>query len=67
MQRAKSLEKNLMLGKTEGKRKRGWQRIRWLDSITDSVNMNLSKLQEIGKDREAWHAACSHGVSKTRT
>ena len=65
MQRAKSLEKNLMLGKTEGKRKRGWQRIRWLDSITDSVNMNLSKLQEIGKDREAWHAAGLKGSDTT--
>ena len=54
-----------MLGKTEGKRKRGWQRIRWLDSITDSVNMNLSKLQEIGKDREAWCAA-AHGSQRVR-
>ena len=51
-----SLEKTLMLGKTEGKRRRGQQRIIWLDSITDSVDMNLSKLQEIVKDRGAWHA-----------
>ena len=62
MQRADSLEKTLMLGKIKGKKKRGQQRMRWLDSITDSVNMNLSKLQEIVKDREAWHACrpCNH-------
>ena len=54
MQRADSLEKTLMLGKTEGKRRRGWQRMSWLDSITDSMDMNLSKLQEIVEDRGAW-------------
>ena len=62
MGRANSLEKTLMLGKTEGKRRRGQQRMRWLDSVTDSVHMNLSKLlQEIVKDRESWHAIV-HGV-----
>ena len=59
MQKGDSLEKTLMLGKTEGKRRRGWQRMRWLDSITDSVDMNLSKLQEVVKDREARHATVS--------
>ena len=61
-QRADILEKTLMLGKTEDKR-RGWQQMRWLDSITDSTDMNLSKLQEIVEDREAWHAAV-HRVSE---
>ena len=66
MQRASLLEKTLMLGKTEGKRRRGWQRTRWLDSITDSLDMNWSKLREIVKDRGAWRAAV-HGVAKSWT
>ena len=66
MWRAESLGKTLMLGKTEGRRRRGWQRIGWLDSITDSMDMNLSKLPEIVKDRGAQCAAI-HGVTKSLT
>ena len=66
MQRADSLEKTLMLGKMEGKRRKRWQRMSWLVSITDSKDMNLSTLREIVADREAWHAA-AHGVTKSQT
>ena len=66
MRRADSLKKTLMLGKMEGERRRGWERMRWLDGITDSMDVNLSKLQEMVKNREAWRDAV-HRITKSQT
>ena len=66
MQRADSLENTLILGKIEDKRRRGWQRMRWFESITDSMDINLNKFQEIVEDRGAWHTVV-HGVAKSQT